>query len=67
MTGTGSGSAPTLYTNGVDSNINLGIMPKGTGSVGIGNTSPGALLDLGLAGTTTGTLRLAPRTVGASA
>jgi hypothetical protein len=28
------------------------------GNVGIGNSSPGALLDLGLAGTTTGTLQL---------
>ena len=64
MTGTGSGHAPTLYTNGVDSNINLAIMPKGTGGVGIGNTAPGALLDLGLAGTTTGTLRLEGNTSG---
>jgi hypothetical protein len=58
MTGTGSGNAPVLYTNGVDTNINLAIMPKGTGGVGIGTASPGALLDLGLAGTITGTIRL---------
>ena len=64
MTGTGSGHAPTLYTNGVDSNISLAIMPKGTGGVGIGNTAPGALLDLGLAGTTTGNLRLEGKTSG---
>ena len=64
MTGTGSGHAPTLYTNGVDSNISLAITPKGTGGVGIGNTAPGALLDLGLAGTTTGNLRLEGKTSG---
>ena len=46
MTGTGSGNAPTLYTNGVDSNINLAIMPKGTGNVGIGTTSPDQLLTI---------------------
>ena len=34
------------------------------GSVGIGNSSPGALLDLGLAGTTAGVLRLAGSTSG---
>ena len=39
MTGTGSGNAPTLYTNGVDANINMAIMPKGTGGVGIGTTT----------------------------
>ncbi len=39
-------------------------MPKGTGGVGIGNTAPGALLDLGLAGTTTGNLRLEGKTSG---
>jgi hypothetical protein len=58
MTGTGSGNTPVIYTNGVDSNINMALMLKGTGGVGIDNTSPGALLDVGLAGTTTGTLRL---------
>jgi hypothetical protein len=58
MTGTGTGNTPVIYTNGVDSNINMALMMKGTGSVGIDNTSPGALLDVGLAGTTTGTLRL---------
>ena len=46
MTGTGSGNSPVLYTNGVDTNINLGIMPKGTGGVGIGTVSPGANLDI---------------------
>jgi hypothetical protein len=40
MTGTGSGHAPVLYTNGVDTNINLAIMPKGTGMVGIGTATP---------------------------
>jgi hypothetical protein len=35
-----------------------------TGQVGIGNTSPGALLDVGLAGTTTGSLRLEGGTSG---
>ena len=34
------------------------------GNVGIGNTGPGALLDVGLAGTTTGTLRLEGKTSG---
>ena len=34
------------------------------GAVGIGNTAPGSLLDLGLAGTTTGTLRLEGKTSG---
>ena len=35
-----------------------------TGSVGIGNTSPGAKLDVGLAGTTLGTMRLEGNTSG---
>lgn len=34
------------------------------GNVGIGNTNPGALLDLGLAGTTLGVIRLAGNTSG---
>ena len=42
MTGTGSGNTPVIYTNGVDSNINMAFMPKGTGGVGIGTTSPTA-------------------------
>ena len=35
-----------------------------TGNVGIGNSAPGALLDLGLAGTTKGVLRVAGNTSG---
>jgi hypothetical protein len=46
MTGTGSGNAPMLSTNGVDTNINLAIMPKGTGAVGINTTSPASKLGL---------------------
>lgn len=46
MTGTGSGNAPVIYTNGVDTNINLGIIPKGTGGVGIGTPTPNAIFDI---------------------
>ena len=45
MTGTGSGGAP-VSTSGVDANINLAIMPKGTGYVGIGTTNPAAKMDI---------------------
>ena len=43
---------------------NVLINPNGTGNVGIGTTSPGALLDVGLAGTTLGVVRLAGNTSG---
>jgi hypothetical protein len=46
MTGTSSGNAPVLYTNGVDTNINLSIMPKGNGYVGIGTATPAVALDV---------------------
>jgi Chaperone of endosialidase len=57
MTGTGSGNAPVIYTNGVDTNINMALMPKGTGGVGIGTTSPMAKLNV-VAGSGTDPLRV---------
>ena len=64
-------STPDIRNNSPDlylSRLSTGVLAIGStttsngtliaGSVGIGTTSPGALLDLGLAGTTTGTLRL---------
>ncbi len=41
-----------------------GLFVSGTGSVGVGNTVPGALLDIGSAGSTLGTLRLEGNTSG---
>ena len=38
--GSTAGNAPIIATAGSDTNINLAIMPKGTGNVGIGTTSP---------------------------
>jgi hypothetical protein len=42
MTGTGSGNAPAISANGVDTNINMALMPKGTGYVGVGTATPAA-------------------------
>ncbi len=44
VTSAAAGSAVTIGAGGSDSNINLSIMPKGTGGVGIGTTSPAAEL-----------------------
>ena len=44
LTGTGSGNTPAISSTGVDSNINMALMPKGTGKVGIGTASPGAMI-----------------------
>ena len=45
--GSTAGNAPVIATAGSDANINLAIMPKGTGNVGIGTTSPTGLLSVG--------------------
>jgi hypothetical protein len=69
-----SNSSAVIFSDGISSpsittsvlNGGISITPNGsgntyitTGSFGIGNTAPGALLDLGLAGTTGGVLRFA--------
>ena len=64
MTGTGSGHAPTLYTNGVDSNISLAIHAEGNRRRRHRQHRARRATDLGLAGTTTGNLRLEGKTSG---
>lgn len=44
--GAATTSAPVLGVAGTDTNINLALMPKGTGNVGIGTTTPGNTLDV---------------------
>jgi trimeric autotransporter adhesin len=44
--GSAAGGTPTIGTGGSDTNINLALMPKGTGSVGIGTTGPVAPLNV---------------------
>jgi hypothetical protein len=51
-------------TAGISNNTVEALDITSSGLVGIGNTAPGALLDLGLAGTTTGTMRLEGKTSG---
>jgi hypothetical protein len=53
MTGTASGSEPSISANGIDANISINLMPKGSGGVGIGTTSPGAPLQVSLSNTAT--------------
>ena len=55
-----AGVTPTSQSSFTD----LMVIRGDSGYVGIGTTSPGALLDIGLAGTTTGTLRLEGGTSG---
>jgi len=47
-------AAVQIATTGTDSNINLAIMPKGTGSVGIGTTSPISKLTINVSGAAAG-------------
>lgn len=48
MTGTGSGNAPAISANGVDTNISMALMPKGAGYVGVGTATPAAKIhDIG--------------------
>jgi hypothetical protein len=42
--GATAGNAPVIATAGTDTNINLALMPKGTGNVGIGITTPSSNL-----------------------
>ncbi len=44
--GAAAGNAPVIGTAGSDANINLVLIPKGTGGVGIGTTSPLNSLDV---------------------
>ena len=46
MKGSAAAGTPVIATAGSDTNINVAIMPKGTGQVGIGTTSPVAALDV---------------------
>ena len=57
----GSGGAMYLRTN---SNGTTNMTLLSSGNVGVGNPAPGALLDVGLAGTTLGTMRLEGNTSG---
>jgi hypothetical protein len=44
--GAKAGGTPLIGTAGTDTNINLALMPKGSGNVGIGTSSPNATLDI---------------------
>ncbi|WP_250504714.1 tail fiber domain-containing protein [Caballeronia sp. AZ7_KS35] len=58
------GVSNLMFCNG-GSNLWTGVINfQSSGRVGIGNTGPGALLDIGMAGTTLGTLRLEGNTSG---
>jgi hypothetical protein len=59
QTSTGNLTLATAAGNG-----HILLSPNGSGNVGIGTTSPGALLQLGTAGTSLGTLRLTGNTSG---
>jgi hypothetical protein len=57
--GTNGASPVQFYSNNA-----VGMTLASTGNVGIGTTIPGSLLDIGLAGTTLGTMRLEGNTSG---
>lgn len=53
-----TGGAATISTLGGDTNINLALMPKGTGNVGVNTTSPSADLSVGSITTSSGDVHL---------
>jgi len=66
VTNAATGTGPILSAVGDDANINLNLLPKGTGEVGVGTTTPSTLLHVNRNGNTSEYIRIENTTGGAN-